>query len=130
MNDAIKTDKSAIQEDLNEEYTKDEGSKELKPSTIHVKFKTGGDQVKFVLQATNEQNIVIAANRKLQLIQGRTYYVPVDTDVNSDEYGNMKIYSDISEKIDVRYVKDGIACVYPLKHNIFIEDKQQLCVLW
>ena len=116
------SDTLPIQEDLDDKSTNKEGPKELKPATIHVNFKTDSDQVKFILQATNEENIVIAANRKLQLIQGRTYYVPVDSDADSDEYGNMKIYSDISEKVDVRYVKNGIACVFPLKHNIFIEN--------
>jgi hypothetical protein len=93
------SDTLPIQEDLDNNSIKQEGSKELKPATVHVNFKTDSDQVKFILQATNEQNIVIAANKKLQLIQGRTYYVPVDTDADSDEYGNMKIYSDISEKL-------------------------------
>ena len=115
-----------IQEDKNETNK----IKPVKPTTVHVKFVTGGDHVTFVLRATNEENIVIAANKKLQLIQGRMYYVPVDTKANSDEYGNMKVYSDISEKIDIRYVKGGLACVIPLKHNIFIENNQQLCVLW
>ncbi len=114
---------TAIQEDKDKE-------KNLKPATVHVKFETSNDQVKFILQATNQENQVIAANKKLQLIQGRIYYIPIDSDADSDEYGNMKIYSDISEKVDVRYVKNRIACVIPLKHNIFLENNQQLCVLW
>ena len=126
MNDKDNTNDSSlpIQED------KDQKNITPVPTTVHVKFETNGDQVKFVLQATNQENHVIAANKKLQLIQGRMYYVPVDTDADSDEYGNMKIYSDISEKIDIRYVKNSHACVIPLKHNIFIENNQTLCVLW
>ena len=121
------TENLPIQEDLDKNS---DMKQELQPVTVHVNFETSSDQIEFVLQATNEKNIVIAANMKLQLIQGRMYYVPVDTKADSDEYGNMKLYSDISEKIDVRYVKNGIACVIPLKHNIFIENNQKLCVLW
>jgi hypothetical protein len=125
MND---TDKSNLP--ITEELEKPDEEKVLQPVTVHVRFSSNSDSVKIVLQATNQENYVTAANMKLQLIQGRMYYVPIDTNANSDEYGNMKIYSDISEKIDIRYVKNGIACIIPLKHNIFISNNQQLCVLW
>jgi len=101
-----------------------------KPATIHVKFSSNSDKIKIKSKATSEKNVVVAANKKIHLIHGRLYFIPVDSGVNSDEYGNMKQFSATTDKYDVKYIKDGVACVDPILHNAIIEDSQQLCVLW
>lgn len=102
----------------------------VKPTTIHIYFKTNSDRISIRSKATGEKSTVVAANKKLHLIHGRLYFIPVDSKVNSDEYGNIKEFSQTTEKFDIRYVKDGVACVDPIQHNAIIEDGQQLCVLW
>ena len=42
----------------------------------------------------------------------------------------MKQFSQTTDKYDVKYIKDGVACIDPILHNAIIEDAQQLCVLW
>lgn len=113
----------AIKEDLDKEAPK--------PATIHVKFNTNSDQVKIINKATNEKSTVAAANKKIRLINGRLYFIPIEKkDINSDEYGNMKQYSETADKFIVRYIKDGVACIDPIQHNALVEDSQRLCVLW
>ena len=101
-----------------------------KPSTIHVNFSSNSDKIKIQSKATGEKNVVVAANKKIHLIHGRLYFIPVDSEVNSDEYGNMKQFSETTDKYDVKYIKNSIACIDPILHNAIIEDTQQLCVLW
>lgn len=114
----------AIKEDLDEEVA-------LKPSTIHVKFKSNTDQIKIISKATSEKSTVAAANRKIRLINGRLYFIPVDNEnIDSDKYGSMKQYSETADKFIVRYIKDGFACVDPIQHNVLVENEQRLCVLW
>jgi len=105
-------------------------SQPTKPTTIHIYFETNSDRISIRSKATGEKSTVVAANKKLHLIHGRLYFIPVDSKVNSDEYGNIKEFSQTTEKFDIRYVKDGVACVDPIQHNAIIEDGQQLCVLW
>lgn len=102
----------------------------LKSATIHVKFKGNSDQILIQSKATGEKNKVAAANRKLRLIHGRLYFIPVDQEINSDEYGNIKQYSETSDKFEVLYVKDGYACIDPILHNALIEEGQRLCIIW
>ena len=98
--------------------------------TVHVKFETNSDKVTIKSKATGEKTTVVAANKKLRLISGRLYYVPVDSDANSDLYGSIKEFSSGSDKFSIRYVKDGIACIDPIQHHAMMEDMQQLCILW
>jgi hypothetical protein len=113
----------AIKEDL-------DPNSEQKAATIHVSFKTNSDQIKIINKATNEKSAVVAANKKIRLINGRLYFIPIDHDMNSDEYGNMKQYSETSDKFIVRYIKEGTACIDPIQHNALVENGQTLCVIW
>jgi hypothetical protein len=119
----------ALKEDHSDEHVNLEAPIK-KASTIHVKFKGNSDQIVIQSKATGETNKVAAANRKLRLISGRLYFIPVDQIVNSDEYGNIKQYSETSDKFEVLYVKDGYACIDPILHNALIVENQRLCIIW
>lgn len=99
-------------------------------ATIHVKFRGTSDQILIQSRATGEKNKVAAANKKIRLIHGRLYFIPIDKEINSDDYGNIKQYSETSDKFEVLYVKDGLACVDPILHNALIEEGQRLCIIW
>jgi len=99
-------------------------------STIHVKFKFPTESIYYIIAATNQEQNTNAINGCLRLIKGRIYYIPIDnTEIDSDNFNILKIFSDISDKLDVKFVKEGYACVIPIIHNLQIKDKQQLCVI-
>lgn len=120
--DLVDTPETIENEDLN--------SSIKNPATIHVKFSSNSDQILIRSKATGETNKVAAANRKIRLISGRLYFIPIDQNINSDEYGNIKQYSETSDKFEVLYVKDGLACIDPILHNTLIEQNQRLCIVW
>lgn len=102
-----------------------------KSVTVHVSFKTNSDKIAIINKATNEKSTVVAANKRIRLIHGRLYFIPVEKDnVDSDEFGNIKQYSVTADKFNIRYVKEGFACIDPIQHNALIENSQQLCILW
>jgi len=83
----------------------------------------------YILLATNEQNVVTVSNGRINLLQGRMYYIPInDSNINSDAF-NIKIHSDVADRIDVRFVKDGFACVVPIRHNVILKTGEKLCEL-
>ena len=102
-----------------------------KNNTIIVKskFPKSATSVDCIITATGYKDKVIASGKELRLLQHRLYLIPVNTYEDSDEYSNIKVMSDMSDKIDVRYVKDGFACVTPLSHNVKIYDDIRLAVL-
>ena len=119
-------------EDTEIEDTEIEETDKFKTKTnqVYVEFKNNASSIECVITATNTKYNVIANNKELRLLQNRFYFIPVSTDLNTDEFENLKILSDIAEKIDVRYIKDGFACVMALKHNVLITNGQRLCVVW
>lgn len=96
--------------------------------TVKTKFEASISSIGYIFNSTGESNTVAISNGKLQMMQNRTYYIPVNTSVDSDIY-NIKVLSDIADKLDVRFVKDGFACIVPLQHNITIKNEQKICVL-
>lgn len=102
---------------------------ETKRISVNIKLPETITKVGYVLNPTGETNYTSVINGKIRLMQNRTYYIPIDTDVDSDEYF-IKVPSEIAEKIDVRFVKDGYACVIPLQHNISLRNGQRICFLY
>ncbi|MDD4081838.1 MAG: hypothetical protein PHD05_00490 [Sphaerochaetaceae bacterium] len=84
----------------------------------------------YVFLTTNEQKIIKASNGKINLLQGRLYYIPTDADktIDSDNY-NIKVPSEIAERFDIRFIKDGFAAVIPVKHNAILKTGERLCIL-
>lgn len=97
--------------------------------TVKSKFPKNATSIECLLTATGYKDRVIASGKELRLLQSRLYYIPVNTDENSDEYSNIKVMSDMSDSIDVRHIKDGYACVCALKHNVKIVDNVRIAVL-
>ena len=102
------------------------------PVTVNIKLDKHSVNVDYIIAATKQTEKVIAANNEIKLMHNRFYFIPVDCDsaVDSDSFGYMKIFSDVANYIDVRYVKDGVACVMPLTHNVTLKHGQRLCALW
>lgn len=123
--DQVEETLNSISDNLNSEIEKP------KPN-IHViaNFSTEITEIGYIFLATGEQNVVTISNGSIHLLQGRQYYIPVGkTDINSDEY-NIKVHSDISDRIDVRYVKDGFAAIIPIRHNCILKTGEKLCILF
>lgn len=96
---------------------------------ILAKFSDAIVELGYILLATNEQNVVTVSNGRINLLQGRMYYIPInDSNINSDAF-NIKIHSDVADRIDVRFVKDGFACVVPIRHNVILKTGEKLCEL-
>lgn len=96
---------------------------------IYAHFSENITEIGYVFLATNEQNIIKVSNGRINLLQGRMYYVPINNqNINSDQF-NIKIHSDVADRIDVRFVKDGFACVVPIRHNVTLKTGEKLCEL-
>ena len=100
--------------------------------TICVDFPKHATPVECIITATGYHDKIAASGRELRLLQNRLYMIPVDCDesINSDEWTDIKVMSDMSSLIDVRYIKDGLACVMPLTHNVKIRQGNRLAILW
>jgi len=96
---------------------------------ILTKFPDTITKIGYVFLANNEQNTVTVSNGRINLLQGRMYYIPIDKEnINSDKF-NIKIHSDVADRVDVRFVKDGFACVVPIRHNVVLKIGEKLCEL-
>ena len=96
---------------------------------ILTKFPDTITEIGYVFLANNEQNTVTVSNGRINLLQGRMYYIPIDKEnINSDKF-NIKIHSDVADRVDVRFVKDGFACVVPIRHNVVLKIGEKLCEL-
>lgn len=98
--------------------------------TINLKLERPSITIEYIIDSTNQKGKIIASNYEIRLLQGRTYFVPVDCDlnINSDDF-IIKEFSDIASLINVRYIKDGKACIIPIRHNITLNNEQRLCIL-
>ena len=106
----------------------------IQPTNVYIKvnFPKSATPVDCVSATTNCSDKIVAPNKQLTLLQNRFYFIPVDCDkkINSDNYSIIKVYSTYADAIDVRYIKDGFACVMPLKHNFKIRQDMILAILF
>lgn len=98
------------------------------PIFIKANFSEEIIEIGYIFLATNEQNLLVVSNGIIHMLQGRMYYIPIDKDVDSDDY-NIKVHSDISDRFDIRFVKSGLAAVVPIRHNVILKNGEKLCVL-
>jgi len=99
------------------------------PIYIKAKFSEEIVGIGYEFLATGEQNIISASNGKIYMLQGRQYYIPVDNlEIDSDNY-NIKVHSDAADRFDVRYIKDGLAAVVPIRHNTILKNGERICIL-
>ena len=97
---------------------------------IHVNAQFSDEivEIGYVFLANGEQNVVSVSNGKLHMMQGRQYYIPVNKEIDSDEY-NIKVHSDAADRFDVRFVKDNFAAIVPTRHNTILKTGEKLCIL-
>jgi len=83
--------------------------------------------IPLVITATGEQS-KISCSTKLRLFIGRIYYLPVDLpkEILTEK---LKTSLDLIDKIDVRMVKEGFACVIPLVHNVVLVHGQRIAII-
>lgn len=99
-------------------------------ATIHIKFKLPKDQIYYIIKATGQEGNINAIDGNLRLMKGRIYYIPVDNNIiNSDDFNILKVFSNLSDKLSVQFVKEGFSCIIPIVHNIQIKNGQRLCVV-
>ena len=87
-------------------------------------------RISFIIAATGQTGASVPTDKKVRLIHGRIYKLPVNTDADSDKFTAIKVYSDLADKISVRFVKDSMAHIVPLQNNVVIESSKRLCVIW
>lgn len=122
QNNSIENDKKEIVNNSNNQ---------IKNYTVVVNLSKQAIQIEFEILATGEVKKILATNGELRLMQGRFYFIPVEPfGINSDDFNNIKILSDMARIIDVKYVKDGYACVSVLRHNVSLKHGTRLCVIW
>jgi hypothetical protein len=103
--------------------------KPTKSIYINAKFSENIVEIGYTFLATGEQNILSVSNGRMNLLQGRLYYIPIDKEnIDSDEY-NIKVHSDASSRFDIRFVRDGLAAVVPILHNAILKTGERLCIL-
>lgn len=102
------------------------------PVFIYTNFGNKTQNVQFTIIATGQTGNTSITAGKIRLIYGRIYFLPInsDKDIDSDNFANLKIFSDMADKIDVRYINNSYAAIIPLQNNIIILDNTRLCVLW
>ena len=97
-------------------------------SSIFVDFEFPKHDVNYIIEATNQEERVNAIEGELRLIKGRIYYIPVNNkEIDSDEFDRIKVFSTLSDKLNVVFIKDGYACVIPIVNNMKIRHKQHIC---
>ncbi len=99
-------------------------------SAIHVVIEDTVD-VEFETTATQQCSTQKTDQKFIRLLKGRIYYIPIKEEgIDSDEYSNLKIYSSSAVKIDVRYVKEGKACIVPLQHGVILKNNEHICSIF
>lgn len=86
--------------------------------------------VPFTVNTTGKNASANTENKSIRLLYGRTYYIPIIGEIDSDFYKNMKILSQLADKIDVRYIKNKMCCIIPIQNNVILKHEQTVCYLW
>lgn len=82
------------------------------------------------LATSKKEYIAVTKEIKIRLLQGRGYYIPVNTMIDSDNYWNTKVFSDIAHNLTVCFVKNGYAYIIPHQHNVLLENNNLICLYW
>jgi hypothetical protein len=109
--------------------TSEPTNKNRKHSFIVTDF-TDCNSIGYIFNSTGEKNVSKIIDGKIQMMQGRTYYIPIkNKEIDSDDEFSIRVLSNFADKIDVRFVKQGFACVIPLHHNTILRSGQEICTL-
>lgn len=92
---------------------------------------TDCDLVEFETAATGQKSKQKTEGKNIRLLSGRIYKLPVNNKtIDSDLFNILKVYSNSANRIDVRYVKNGYACVIPLQHGVILKHDEHLCSIF
>ena len=83
-------------------------------------------KISYIATLNGEIGHIKLTEDKLYLLRGRVYKIPVNTNLNLDDFYMIKIKGALKEKIDVRNIENGIATVVPIIHNVVIKDNMEL----
>ena len=83
-------------------------------------------KVTYVTTMNGEIGHLILTESKIHLLRGRVYKIPVNTNLNLDDFYMIKIKGKLKEQIDVRNIENGIATIFPIIHNIEINNNEVL----
>jgi len=89
-----------------------------------------GKKINFKLLANGNEGLTVAQTNSLTLQRDKLYFIPITTNVNSDEFSSIKLLNEYSQYFDVRGVKDGCAIIIPLVHNYQLEDDKLIGYIW
>lgn len=121
----IKQEKIKEIEEVFDKVKSDDESK-VNGSAIHLDLI--GNSIEFELLATSQKTTQLIDGETVRLISGRMYFLPIkEKEIDSDNYQFLKVYSSAAQIIDVRYVKDGIVCIVPLKHCVTLKHNEHIC---
>jgi hypothetical protein len=97
-------------------------------ASIFIKFDFPKHKIYYIIEATNQEEAINAINSELRLVKGRIYYIPINNmKIDSDDYSYIKVFSDVSDKLKVVFVKEGFACIIPILNNVKIKSEQRIC---
>lgn len=83
--------------------------------------------ITYINQSNNSTDKIVAYNKELKLVLGRHYLIPItNKNLSSDNFMHIKHFSNIAGKIDIRYVKNGVAYIIPMINNITVVDNERL----
>lgn len=83
----------------------------------------------YTMCATGDKGTVVSTNGRSLLAIGRLYEIPVTFAGNMDSYNVVKLYGQYAEKFEVRNVRDGVAIIQPIIHNIEIQNDEEIGIL-
>ena len=102
------------------------------PESIQIKSDIGEGliDIGFIFLPTNEQKITKFSGGNITLKQQRMYFIPISNKtINSDDYDILKVPIDVLDRCNVRYIKNGFACIEVIRHNAVIKNNEVLCIL-
>lgn len=83
----------------------------------------------YMMCATGDKGTIVSTNGRSLLAIGRLYEVPITFTGNMDSYNVIKLYGTYAEKLEVRNIRDGVAIIQPLVHNIEIKNEDEIGIL-
>ena len=86
-------------------------------------------KINYTMCATGEKGSVISTNGKLLMAIGRLYEIPIDFNGNLDNFHVVKMIGEFAEKFEIRNIRDGLAVIQPIIHNVLIKNEEEIASL-
>lgn len=125
VKDDFQIEEDPVPEQIAEKIAKDKDSLVV----VNAEFKKPTTEIRVISLITGKTEQALATNRSIKLLKDKQYFIPVNTNENSDNYPTIKVLSIIANSVEVKYVQDGFACIQVLINKTVIIDSQRLCIL-